>query len=226
MKGSMTTHGIKKKTDYEHIRLRTNMYLGSIEPHVQSIVLYSEDIQPRVVEVTWTPALFTCLREIIDNALDEIVGHGHGNRIDVGFDAEKLIFTVADNGRGIPIEFDKAHNQYLATMVLTEPRAGRNFDERGEVAGVNGIGSSAVSITAEWFKVEIHRDGKKFTQTYREGMPGSKQIDIAKPKITEVKSDKTGTKIEFLPSNEVFKSRILPEDFVRSRVTEIAICNP
>ncbi len=221
----MTTHGIKKKTDYEHIRLRTNMYLGSIEPHTQSIVLYY-DLQPRVVEVTWTPALFTCLREIIDNALDEIVGHGHGNRIDVTYDPENLVFSVQDNGRGIPIEFDKAHGQYLATMVLTEPRAGRNFDERGEVAGVNGIGSSAVSITSEWFEVEIHRDGKKFKQTFREGLPGSKEIDITAPKITSFKSDKTGTFIKFHPSKEVFQSRILPEDFIRSRVTEIAICNP
>lgn len=201
------------------------MYLGSVEPHTQSIVLYFEQ-KPSVVEVTWTPALFTCLREIIDNALDEIVGHGHGNRIDVTYNPETLVFSVQDNGRGIPIDFDKAHNQYLATMVLTEPRAGRNFDERGEVAGVNGIGSSAVSITSEWFNVEIHRDGKKFKQTFREGLPGAKEIDIVAPKITAVKSDKTGTFIEFCPSKEVFQSRILPEDFIRSRVTEIAICNP
>ncbi len=221
----MTTHGIKKKTDYEHIRLRTNMYLGSVEPHTQNIVLYNELI-PYVHEVTWTPALFTCLREITDNALDEIIGHGHGNRIDVTFDPKTLIFSVTDNGRGIPIEFDAAHKQYLATMVLTEPRAGRNFDERGEVAGVNGIGAAATAITSEWFKVEINRDNKKFKQLFREGLPGAKQIDITKPKITEVKSDKTGTHIEFLPSKEVFKSRILPEEFVRARVTELAICNP
>lgn len=222
----MSKHGIKKKTDYEHIRLRTNMYLGSIEPHTQSIVLYDNEMRPYVQEVTWTPALFTCLREIVDNALDEIVGHGFGNRIDVTFDPEKLIFSVRDNGRGIPIDFDQTHNQYLVTMVLTEPRAGRNFDERGEVAGVNGIGSSAVSITSEWFKVEVTRDGKKFRQTFKEGKNGSKEIVIEEPKITPLSSDKTGTYIEFLPSREVFKSRLIPEDFIRSRVTEIAICNP
>jgi DNA gyrase/topoisomerase IV subunit B len=220
----MTTHGIKKKTDYEHIRLRTNMYLGSVEPHTQSVVVY-QDLRPVVREMTWTPALFTCLREIIDNALDEIIGHGHGDRIDVEFDPAALTFSVRDNGRGIPFDFDKTHNQYLATMVLTEPRAGRNFDERGEVAGVNGIGSSAVSITSEWFKVEIWREGKKFAQTFREDKKGS-QIKIDDPKITSVSAERHGTYVKFLPSSEVFKSRELPEDFIRSRVTEIAICNP
>ena len=219
------SHGIKKKTDYEHIRLRTNMYLGSVEPHTQTIVTY-ENSQPVVREITWTPALYTCLRELIDNALDEIVGHGHGNRIDISFDPETLVMSVKDNGRGIPIDYDKAHKQYLATMVLTEPRAGRNFDERGEVAGVNGIGSSAVAITSEWFNVEIHRDDKKFKQTFREGLPGSKEIDILPPKITSFKSSTTGTFVEFKPSKEVFQSRILPEEFVRARVTELAICNP
>lgn len=224
----MTTssNSIKKLTDFSHLRKRVAMYLGSDQPHSQSIVLYDKDLRPYVKEITWTPALFTCLREIVDNALDEIVGHGFGNRVDVTFDPDKLVFSVRDNGRGIPIDFDKAHDQYLATMVLTEPRAGRNFDERGEVAGVNGIGSAAVSNTSEWFKVEIVRDGKKFKQTFREGPASATSITIDDPKITPLKSDKTGTYVEFLPSKAVFKSRDLPEEFIRSRVTEVAICNP
>lgn len=219
------TNNIKKLTDYQHLRARVPMYLGSDQPHTQAIVLYY-DMQPRVVETTWVPALFTCIREIIDNALDEVVGHGFGNRIDVGFDHANFVFSVQDNGRGIPIDFDKTHKQYLATMVLTEPRTGRNFDTRGEIAGVNGIGSSAVANTSEWFDVEIHRDGKKFKQTFREGLPGATQIDITAPKITNCKTDKTGTFINFHPSKEVFVSRILSEEFVYSRVIEIAICNP
>ncbi len=221
----MTSHGIKKKTDYEHIRLRPAIYIGSPEPHTQNIVLYREG-KPYVTEVTWTPALFTCLREIIDNALDEIIGHGHGNKIEITYDPATMIFSVSDNGRGIPIEFDKVHKQYLATMVLSEPRAGRNFDERENVVGQNGVGASATSITSEWFRFEIVRDGKKFKQMFREGLPGAKEIAIAAPKITPCKTEKTGTKIEFCPSTEVFKSRLLPEEFVRARATEIAICNP
>jgi DNA gyrase/topoisomerase IV subunit B len=217
-------HGIKKLTDAQHIRLRVPMYLGSNEPHTQSVVIY-RDMIPVVQEITWTPALFTCLREIIDNALDEIIGHGFGDRIDVEYDPATLTFSVKDNGRGIPFDFDKTHNQYLATMVLTEPRAGRNFDERGEVAGVNGIGSSAVAITSEWFKVEIWRGGKKFMQTYREDIKGT-QIKIEDPKITSVGAERHGTHIRFTPSKAVFQSREVPEDFIRSRVTEVAICNP
>lgn len=219
------TNNIKKLSDYSHLRKRTNMYLGSVDPHTQSIVLY-DDKRPFVEEVTWVPALFTCFREIMDNALDEIVGHGFGNRIDVEYDEANLLFSIRDNGRGIPIDFDKTHKQYLATMVLTEPRAGRNFDDRGEVAGVNGIGSAAVSNTAEFFEVEIIRDGKKFKQIFREGLGDADALDITAPKITATKSDKTGTFIKFHPSKDVYKHRILPEKFLKSRVTEIAICNP
>lgn len=201
------------------------MYLGAVTPHIQDIVLYKDGV-PYVEEVSWVPALYTVLREIIDNSLDEIVGHGYGNRIDVSYDPAKMIFSVRDNGRGIPIEFDKDHNQYLATMVLTEPRAGRNFEERGNVVGTNGIGASAASNTAEWFKVEINRDNKKFVQKYREGKADAIAITIDDPKITDVKSDKTGTYIEFRPSGSVFSTMTLPEEFVLSRVTEIAICNP
>lgn len=219
------TDNIKKLSDYAHLRKRPEMYLGSVDPHTQTIVLYDDKMTPYVEDITWVPALFTCFREIVDNALDEIVGHGHGNRIDITYDEEKLLFSVQDNGRGIPITFDKQENQYLATMVLTEPRAGRNFDERGEVAGVNGIGSAAVSNTSEVFEVEIIRDGKKFKQTFREGLDG-KSLDITTPKITSTKSERTGTYISFHPSKEVYLHRILPERFVKSRAIEIAICNP
>ena len=201
------------------------MYLGATTEHIQEIVLYDNCV-PYIKEVAWVPALYTVLREIVDNALDEIVGHGFGNRIDVSYDQDKMIFSVRDNGRGIPIDFDKDNNQYLATMVLTEPRAGRNFEERGNVVGTNGIGASAASNTAEWFKVEIHRGGKKFVQKYHEGNADATSLKIEDPKITNVKSDKSGTYIEFRPSSKVFPSMVLPEEFVKSRVTEVAICNP
>lgn len=219
------TNKIKKLSDHSHLRKRVPLYLGSDQPHIQDIVLYNPDHTPYVTEVTWVPALYTCLREIIDNALDEINGHGFGNRIDVTFDSKTLTMTVADNGRGIPIDYDEDHKQYLATMVLSEPRAGRNFDDRGEVAGVNGIGSAAVSNTSEWFRFEVIRDGKKFKQEFSEGPESSTELTIGKAKITPSQG-KTGTKIEFKLSERVYLARTLPDEFVRSRITEIAIANP
>lgn len=217
---------IEKKTDYQHIRLRTNMYLGSVDPHTQIVLLYDEAHRPYPTEVTWVPALYTAFREIIDNSLDEVVGHGYGNRIDITYDEANMIFSVKDNGRGIPISWDEAHGMHKATLALTEPRAGRNFGDRGEVAGTNGVGASAVNITSEFFSIDIVKDGKRFQQKCTEGsqlLGDFLQIGTAKL------SDNSGssyTRIEYKPSMEVFKHRQLPLNFVQARITEIAIANP
>lgn len=216
---------IKKLSDYQHARKRTEMYLGSRAPHTQAVLQFVDGL-PKPVETTWVPATYTAFREVLDNALDEVVGHGHGNRIDVTYDEKTREVSVEDNGRGIPIDFDESHNTHLATLVMTEARAGRNFDERGQVAGTNGIGASVVNFCSEYFKLDIHKDGKRFQQEFREGDEVfGDSLQVTLPKITN-KTGKNGTKITFRLSTEVFPDLTLPETFIRSRITEVAICNP
>ena len=216
---------IKKLTDYNHLRQRIHMYLGGTDPHTQSI-LEIVDGNPTVVDETWVPSLYTGFREILDNASDEVIGHGHGTRIDVTYDPEKMIFSVQDDGRGIPIDYSEEYGCHLATMVLSEPRTGRNFEERGNVAGTNGIGSSATSNTSEWFKFSIVKDGKKFTQEFNEGPLNSTSLTISDPVIKDTANKVNGTHITYHPSDRVFKHMILPERFLKSRIYEFAACNP
>lgn len=219
------TEEIKKLSDYSHARLRTEMYLGSRAPHTQTILDLS-DLTPKAKEVTWVPALYTAFREIVDNSLDEIIGYKRGNRIDITYNPETLEFSVEDNGRGIPIDYDTNERMHKATMVMTHARAGRNFGDRQNVAGTNGIGASIVNFCSEYFHMQIHRDKKKFTQEFHEGNIVVDELHIKKPQIRKVSSTKTGTRIEWKLSKEVFKERILPEDFIKSRVVEIALSNP
>lgn len=219
------SNNIKKLTDYQHARLRSEMYLGSRALHSQSVLQFVEG-KPQPVEVSWVPALYTAFREVLDNALDEVIGHGFGNRIDITYDPVTREISVEDNGRGIPISWDEAHGCHLATLVMTEARAGRNFEERGEVAGTNGIGASVVNFCSEYFRMDIHKDGDRFQQEFTEGnVVLGDELQIGKPKITKNKT-KTGTKISFRLSGEVFPDLTLPEPFIFSRVTEVAICNP
>lgn len=220
------SNDIKKLSDYQHIRLRIGMYFGSPDPHTGSVMLYDDQGKPYVSEITWVPALYTVFREILDNALDEVIGHGFGDRIDVLYNETDKIFKVSDNGRGIPIDWDEHENCHKATLVLSNARAGRNFGDRQEVIGTNGIGGSGVNFSSEWFKVEIIRDKKKFTQNFSEGNMVVDDLHIEKPIIKKTAIDKTGTTIEFKASKSVFKHMILPEIFVKSRITEIAAANP
>jgi DNA gyrase/topoisomerase IV subunit B len=215
---------IVKLSDYRHARLRTEMYLGSRSPHTQTIVNWDgKELKP--VEMTWTPAAYCAFREILDNALDEVVGHGHGAKVDVGYDAKTQEFTIADDGRGIPIEWDQSEQMHKATIALTQARAGRNFGTREEVRGTNGIGASVVVNCSEYFELTICRDGKKFVQNFHEGTEFFDELDIKEPKITPL-SGKSGTQVKFKLSKSVFKNVKLPMAFIKARMFEIAANHP
>ena len=218
------TENIQKLTDYQHHRLRTEMYLGSRSPHTQTIVNWDgKALKP--VEMTWTPAVYCAFREILDNALDEVIGHGHGSRVDVGYDAKTMEFTVADDGRGIPIDWDESERMHKATLALTQARAGRNFGVREEVRGTNGIGASTVVSCSEYFTIDIVRDAQRFQQTFNEGNAAFDELDIREPKISK-SAAKSGTTVTFKLSKSVFKKINLPLAFVKARITEIAANHP
>lgn len=215
---------IVKLSDYAHHRLRTEMYLGSRSPHTQTIVNWDgKALKP--VEMTWTPAVYCAFREILDNALDEVIGHGHGSRIDVDYDPKNMEFTVGDDGRGIPIDWDEFEGMHKATLALTQARAGRNFGAREEVRGTNGIGASTVVSCSEHFTIDIIRDGQRFVQNFYEGNAAFDELDIREPKISRA-NGKTGTTVIFKLSKLVFKKAQLPLSFVQARMTEIAANHP
>ena len=224
---------VRKLGDYPHVRLKNEMYFGSRALHTQTILTYDANLKPSPADISWVPAVYTAFREILDNALDELVGHGFGDKVWVSYDETTRVMSVEDNGRGIPIDWDDEEQCHIATLALANLRAGRNFEERGEVAGTNGIGASGVNFCSEYFNVEIHQNGKKFVQKFSEG-DGDHTIE--EPKITTIKSDKTGTKITFRLSEgfvevgstkiRVFPDLTLPASFVRDRIVELAVANP
>lgn len=240
-------HDIKKLTDYQHVRKRVNMYLGPNTPHTQYVALFSEsgiDIK----ELTWIPAAFTAVREVIDNSLDEFIKSKITNGVlTVDYDENNLSFVISDNGRGIPTDWSTQYMANLATMVVTELKAGRNFDdsERKSVGGMNGIGVSAVCQICERMELTVTRKGTpykdssksfkhKFVQLFEEGTRYLvDDLMINEPKITSTSSTKTGTSIAFTLSKEMFPvtdpayaGKILPPELLRSLLVEIAVNHP
>lgn len=213
----------KKLNAFQHARLRNEMYFGSRDPHVQTVLEYV-DGKPVATETTWIPAVFTAIREVIDNALDEMMSKGFGDRLDVTFDASTMLVTVQDNGRGIPIDYDKSEKAHAATVLMSNTMAGRNFEERGNERGMNGIGASVTNFVSEYFILDITRDGQHFNQRFSEGK--GEKLSIESPIITPTDAKTTGTKVTFKLSNKVFPKLFLPESFMRSRMIEIALAYP
>lgn len=238
----LEAHGVQKLSDYEHARRRTEMYFGSRSPQEQNVLLLSEtgfSVQP----VTWVPALLTAFREIVDNSLDEFKKAGTLLPVlKVEYNEDELMFSISDNGRGIPIDFVPEHNMNVCTMVLTETKTGRNFDDsqRGEVIGQNGLGGSITMIVSSTSNIEIRRKGKpfktakaneyegtyRFCQQFEEGNVLFPDLQVFDPKITKVADDSTGTTISFKLSRSVFPSGDLPLALVYSILKEMANANP
>lgn len=213
----------KKLTDYIHTRIRTEYLFGSRSPKTSILPSYSSGF--KLLETTYVPAVFTLIREIVDNCLDEIIGKGHGDTLTVHFDDSDMIITVKDNGRGMPIDFDKEEQEYAATVLLSHTKTGRNFDdlEREDARGLNGLGAKGVNYTSEFFEVTIHRDKKVFNQTFREG----KDALLVENPIILPSTKKSGTQIRFKPSSEVFNSFTgITNEFLYNRLYEIALINP
>jgi len=219
---------LKKLNDYQHARLKTEMYLGSRECHTQTVCHFDGTVLTHR-EFTWVPALYTGFRELIDNALDEMVGYGYGNTLRVDYDEETMEFCVEDNGRGLPLDEKKQLGKGpAASILLGEARAGRNFDERGQVAGTNGLGAACTNFTSEWFQLEVWQGGKRLNHKWAEGRYRGNDIHKTTygPSICNGSKTKTGTKISYKPSAKVFKHMLLPTDFVKGRLWDIAVSNP
>lgn len=115
------------------------------------------------------------IREIIDNAVDEILG-GHGDKIRVSY-YEDGSYEVQDNGRGLPIDVGadsngkEASGVYLCLGVI---QSGGKFttESKRYSSGLNGVGSSSTVHTSKRTDVTVFRGGKVYSLSFKDGTPG------------------------------------------------------
>lgn len=236
-------HDVQRLNDYQHARLRSEMYLGSRSIHESQVLIFGENSY-QVTNMEWVPALLTACRELWDNSLDEFKKAGTKEPVlKIEFDENELTFSCIDNGRGIPIDYVPDFNTNLCTMVMTETKTGRNFDDskRDETIGQNGLGGSVAMLVSSKAEMEIHRKGRpyktsasndsydgfyKFSQNFKEGTEFIPEIQISEPVIRKISSDKTGTSIRLTFSPSVFPNRKLPIELLYSILKEMASANP
>ena len=138
-------------------------------------------------------------QEVVDNSVDEALA-GHANKIDVTLYRDGSL-SVADNGRGMPVDIHPEQGLPGVEVILATLHAGGKFSNKNYQfsGGLHGVGVSVVNALSSKLEVTIRRDG----QVYRMGFAGGDKVSD----LTVVDScgqRNTGTELRFLPDPKYF----------------------
>lgn len=184
---------IKILEGLEAVRKRPGMYIGSTDKR----------------------GLHHLVWEIVDNSIDEVI-NGYGKKIRIILHADKSI-SIEDEGRGVPVGM---HESGVSTpeVVYTVLHAGGKFESGGYKVsgGLHGVGASVVNALSDWMEVTIKRDGYEHYIRFENG--GITTVPLKRLD----KTNKTGTKVRFMPNYEMFNYNTFSYSTICERMQESA----
>ncbi len=196
MSQDYTASDIQVLKEFEAVRLRPGMYIGSTDQR----------------------GLHHLVHEILDNAIDEAMA-GYCDRASVVIHADNSV-TVTDNGRGIPVDIHPATGVSALQTVMTTLHAGAKFGGGAYKVsgGLHGVGASVVNALSSSFMVDVARDGKLHRQQFKRGVPLSRVHAIGD-------CDGHGTTVTFIPDEEIFATVDYDFNILAQRFREMAYLN-
>lgn len=194
----------QKKTPIEHILLRPDTYIGSIEPTRENLWVLSEDeLRFEEREIEFVPGLYKIFDEILVNAGDNYQRDKTMTDIRVVIDAEKNFISIWNNGYGIPVQMHKQYNVYVPELIFGQLLTGANFDDNEEkvVGGRNGYGAKLTNIFSVKFQVECNdATNKKFIKIVWENNMSVQSSTVLK----DASDDQNFTCVSFVPDLKRF----------------------
>jgi DNA gyrase subunit B len=174
----------------EPVRKRPGMYIGGVD----------------------SAGLHHLLWEIVDNSVDEAI-NGYADRITVTVHKDGASVTVADNGRGIPVDVHEKYRKPALELILTTLHAGGKFEAKNYLhsGGLHGVGASVVTALSEEMIVTVKRDGGEWQQTFSRGR--------VKTKLRRLRAARgSGTTIFFRPDRQIFPKVMFDRDTIAERL--------
>ena len=191
---------IDKLEGLEAVRKRPGMYIGDPDER----------------------GLHHCVFEVLDNSIDEHLA-GYCNRIKVSIHVDGSV-SIADNGRGIPVDMHPKFGMPAVELVLTNLHAGGKFGQGAYKysGGLHGVGAKCVNALSDWFRADIMRNGKIHRIGFERGKT-TQPLHV----VGDVDPNKTGTTITFFPDATIFVDTIeFKFDRLATRLRELAFLNP
>ncbi len=184
---------IKILEGLEAVRKRPGMYIGSTDKR----------------------GLHHLIWEIVDNGIDEVI-NGYGNKIKIILHKDHSV-SVEDEGRGVPVGMHSS-GKSTPEVIYTVLHAGGKFETSGYTVsgGLHGVGASVVNALSKWMEVTIKRDGYEYFIRFKDGG----HVDI--PLTKRDKTSKTGTRVRFMPDDEIFSTTNFSFTTVCERMQESA----
>ena len=194
-----TGNSIEILEGLEPVRRRPGMYIGSTSAKGLNHLVY----------------------EIVDNSVDEHLA-GYCSEICVTLEADGSA-TIQDNGRGIPVGINEKAGLPAVEVVFTTLHAGGKFgDGNYKISGgLHGVGASVVNALSKWLEVDIYSNGTIYNQRYERG-----KVMYPLKKAGTCRKSMTGTKVRFLPDDEIFEKTWFKADSIKNRLHETAYLNP
>jgi DNA gyrase subunit B len=197
----MTDHtydasNIKILEGLEAVRKRPDMYIGNRQQGGLHHLVY----------------------EVLDNSIDEaLAGRCDSIAVRIHMDGS---CSVEDNGIGIPVGEHAEAGKSALEVVLTTLHSGGKFDNKAYrvSGGLHGVGVSVVNALSEWLEADVYRDGRHYHFECVRGEPKGPVREIGE-------TSKRGTKITFLPDEEVFTEVEFSHDTLVKRIRELAYLN-